>query len=350
MASSDKEIQQLLEKAKSYKTAGIENNDMPSYKKALECYDKIIQSIPNHPYYYERRAFVRYGLACMSGSTGIWHLYYLDGAINDISKAIELDPDRGEHYRLRGLYCFMKLSEQRIMNEQLSRRIIEDYHTSISKNPTQPQVWLHLLSLNLILQDYEEAISIYGQCKPHTSSKENQLCRAWLGCIVFILAGDPVEEEDVEPLHNQEIRFGDIALIQLIISPLKRLLEKEKNEESRKKVNEINKSLFSHIDDWFRRGVLLERFGCFEEALEAYEKAIEVNPNDAMLWNNKSWILQILRRHKEAIMAHNKAIEIDYANKNCTFVGKLGRKVGFLVMLKLIAGKKTVDTWRSQHI
>lgn len=314
MALSDQEIKALLEKAKSYEDSADEagakgSGSLQYFEQALSCYNKIIESIPNNHYYYERRSNVKYVLAGKSSLTSSSGGSYLESAIDDISKAIELEPDRGKHYRLRGYYCFAKLSNQRIVDEQLSKRSIEDYQTCISKDPTQPRVWLNLLGLNLSLRNYDEAISVYGQCKSYISDKEDQLIRAWLGCIVFIMAGDSVEEEDIKPLYNQEIRLNRVTLIGFTIPTLKRLLEKERNEECRKKVNELNELLFSHIDDWLRRGFLLRELGCYEEALKAYDKAIELNPNNALAWNNKAGVLSVLNRHEEAIKVYDKAIE-----------------------------------------
>lgn len=49
----------------------------------------------------------------------------------------------------------------------------------------------------------------------------------------------------------------------------------------------------------------------FERAIEAYNKAIEIDPADAVLWNNKGTTLQELKRYKEAITAYDQAIAVD---------------------------------------
>lgn len=316
MPLSDKEVKELLERAESYLESATKANikgsdDLPYLKEALMGYGKIIESVPSHPYYYLQRSDVEYRLALRLGSDSIGRSY-LDSAIDDISKAIELEPDNGVHYGSRGLYSFEKLSKQEVMDEQLSKRITEDYHTCLSKNSTHPQGWLCLLSINLILGNYDEAISIYGQCKPYINDKENQLIRAWLGCITFILAGDSVEE-DIKPLYNQEIRLNSatVTLIQLSLPFLKKLLENQKNEENSKKINEINELIFSHINNTLTRAHLLSQLGRFEEALDAYEKALELEPDYVLTWNNKGTALMNLNRYEEALMAFNKAIEVD---------------------------------------
>lgn len=39
--------------------------------------------------------------------------------------------------------------------------------------------------------------------------------------------------------------------------------------------------------EWFDKGMDLTDVGMYEEALEAYDRALELNPNDAIAWNNK---------------------------------------------------------------
>jgi len=346
MPLSDQEIEALLKKAKSYEDSAA---GADALEQALSCYNKIIENIPNHPYYYEQRSGVKYRL---SGLVDADDMSYIESAIDDISKAIELDPDEGAYYGSRGFCYFEKLSHQAAIDERLSKRIAEDYRTCIKKNPTEPLVWLHLLSLNLILQNYDEAISIYGQCKPYISDKEHQLIRAWFGCIVFILAGDLVEEEDLEPLYNQESRLngvtlinltGLVTLINLTMTFLKRLLEKEKNEERHKKVNELNELLFSHIDDWSIRGDLLKGFGCFDEANRAYEKAIEFNPNNALAHNNLGTDYYSKGMYDEAILAYKKAVAINpncanaHYNLGTAYDGKGMYDAGILAYKKAIA-------------
>jgi tetratricopeptide (TPR) repeat protein len=52
----------------------------------------------------------------------------------------------------------------------------------------------------------------------------------------------------------------------------------------------------------------------YQEALVATEKAITLDPTDAMGWNNKAVILYEFRRPKEALAAAEKAITLDSTN------------------------------------
>jgi tetratricopeptide (TPR) repeat protein len=62
---------------------------------------------------------------------------------------------------------------------------------------------------------------------------------------------------------------------------------------------------------WTNRGKVLRNLGRYNEALEALDKAIELNPNDALAWNNRGAALHNLGRYDETLEAYDKAIELN---------------------------------------
>ncbi|TSA17525.1 MAG: tetratricopeptide repeat protein [Nitrosopumilales archaeon] len=69
-------------------------------------------------------------------------------------------------------------------------------------------------------------------------------------------------------------------------------------------------------NSWYSIGNERAKEGDTEEALIAYDKALELDPNHVSAWNNKGITLSRLKRFEEAIMCYDKAIEIEpqYAN------------------------------------
>ncbi len=63
-------------------------------------------------------------------------------------------------------------------------------------------------------------------------------------------------------------------------------------------------------EDYIMRGDDFYYRGTYELALKAYEKAIELKPDHADAWNNKSRALGGLGRHDESLKASEKAIEL----------------------------------------
>ncbi|NQU98909.1 tetratricopeptide repeat protein, partial [Candidatus Woesearchaeota archaeon] len=55
----------------------------------------------------------------------------------------------------------------------------------------------------------------------------------------------------------------------------------------------------------------LYKQGKLEEAIEAYDKAIKLDPKNDYAWNNKGVTLRKQGKLEEAIEAYNKAIKIN---------------------------------------
>ena len=56
----------------------------------------------------------------------------------------------------------------------------------------------------------------------------------------------------------------------------------------------------------------------YEDALNSFERAISLNQNDPDLWNLKGIALRSLGRYNEAVECFNKSLEIDPRDKNAS--------------------------------
>ena len=66
-----------------------------------------------------------------------------------------------------------------------------------------------------------------------------------------------------------------------------------------------------HAGAWNSKGVALSGLGRFEEALESFNMALELDPKNAKAWINKAFALEELGRPKEALAAINIALELN---------------------------------------
>ena len=64
-------------------------------------------------------------------------------------------------------------------------------------------------------------------------------------------------------------------------------------------------------EEWVGKGVALSKLGKHEEALNAYNKAVEINPQYAKAWYNKGDALYVLNRYEETLEAYEKAVKLD---------------------------------------
>ena len=137
--------------------------------------------------------------------------------------------------------------------------------------------------------------------------------------------------QEVETIY-QEVEWGDLmeeALAQIAISG-------EDGEKVTQLVYKMNQSKWiqNNIDASFyliTEGNILNKLNRKEEALNSYDKAIELNPSDATAYYNRGNVLNDLNRKEEALNSYDKAIELNpsdataYSNRGIT-LRQLNRK------------------------
>jgi len=72
------------------------------------------------------------------------------------------------------------------------------------------------------------------------------------------------------------------------------------------------------IDELIKIGKKQLEDGQYDDALNLFQKAILLNRNDPDLWNLKGIALRSLGRYNEAIECFNKSLEIDPRDKNAS--------------------------------
>nr|ACF09732.1 hypothetical protein [uncultured marine crenarchaeote KM3-86-C1] len=72
------------------------------------------------------------------------------------------------------------------------------------------------------------------------------------------------------------------------------------------------------IDELVKIGKKQLEDGQYDDALNLFQKAISLNRNDPDLWNLKGIALRSLGRYNEAIECFNKSLEIDPRDKNAS--------------------------------
>jgi len=64
--------------------------------------------------------------------------------------------------------------------------------------------------------------------------------------------------------------------------------------------------------EWYDKGVAFGNLGKLQEAIDCYDRALEIDPRYAKALHNKAVALNKLGRHNEAVECLDKAKEIDH--------------------------------------
>jgi tetratricopeptide (TPR) repeat protein len=96
-------------------------------------------------------------------------------------------------------------------------------------------------------------------------------------------------------------------------------------------------------DYWIQTGKSFGDNGKWNESLDASEKAIAIEPNDEIAWNNKAWALVHLKRYQESLDAAEKALSI-----KPNYINAWGNQVDALIGLQrygdaLIVSEKIIS-------
>ena len=62
---------------------------------------------------------------------------------------------------------------------------------------------------------------------------------------------------------------------------------------------------------WFNQGIVLGKVGRYEESLAAHNKTVELKPKRYIAWNNQGVALGYVGRYEEAIISYDKALQIN---------------------------------------
>ncbi|MBD2357481.1 tetratricopeptide repeat protein [Tolypothrix sp. FACHB-123] len=66
-----------------------------------------------------------------------------------------------------------------------------------------------------------------------------------------------------------------------------------------------------YAEGWYGRGNTLSALKQYQEALIAYDKAIQIEPDYLEAWSSRGFILGKLQRHQEAIASFDKALQLE---------------------------------------
>ena len=169
------------------------------YDQVLTCLDELIGLEPENAPACHKRAFAHQMLDMPEKS------------IADMSMAIQHDPDEASYHWARGALITYVTSIDSQISDETRRRQLElaewDYRRSLSLDPSCPQVWLDLMELSITNDEHDNAVALYGSCRPYIQKRKHLLIRSWLGCIAIVFCSETPCREDDAPLRDHRIRL-----------------------------------------------------------------------------------------------------------------------------------------------
>ena len=211
---------------------------------------------------------------------------------------------------------------------------IETYHPFLCKEFLQMAMERKELSIGIVKIYFEE----------YLKNMENFVNLFRVGTIIGIeknldLMSISVEflEKAVKVSKKGKEKAEALNNLGNALSAWAELIEGKEPEEARKKYEKAigcyDKALEINPNDaeaWNNKGYVLDELGRYEEAIECYDKALDINQNFAEAWNNIGVVLCSLGKYEEAIECYDKALKINPNNAKAwnnkgNALNKLGR-------------------------
>lgn len=163
--------------------------DLGQLERALEKCNEAINVDPSFARGYSKRGHIHRVIGYSPESAQ----RHIDLAIEDYSKAIEMEPANAELYMSRGA-CYAQKGDL--------EKSIPDYGKSLELNPANTFAALGKLEAEICQRRYNDAMGTYGAWRRDATSPKDQVIGASLICIALALEGKPYEEY-IGPLYDR---------------------------------------------------------------------------------------------------------------------------------------------------
>jgi tetratricopeptide (TPR) repeat protein len=251
---------------------GLDLSKNGSYEEAFQAYDKAIQIDPQNADAWVSKGHISSFLDKTDDARRKYEI-----ALGIINQTLEENPQDANAWIEKGVVLSCLGRDAEAINAR--ENALEIYNGTLQKNPDDANAW-ETKALTLAgMGRWEEAIKAYDEVIELSPAKAPG---AWMDKAMCYSEGLGMINESIDAwvMAAELIPINDIE----------------------------NRSTI-----WSGMAKSLSDAGRYEEALQAYEKAIELNPKDAHGWPNwsgKAYALYVLGRYNESIEACDTAIEM----------------------------------------
>lgn len=280
-----------------------------NYKQALNCYDKAVETDPTHDLAWKNRAKVLGG-----------KFQRYEDAIYSYQQVLKINPNDTESWWLLGN------DWEKIGNFE---KALESYHIALKINENQWHIWLICGDLLSKMNRFEEALNSYHNVlkfKPNKSKNQEAidlLKNHFQKHIIWFKCGEILSK----------LEYYEDSL-----SSYKKALEISKNFQDKDIQIEIlmccaaeSLKLQSYIDAisyfdqclelkpnnnqigkiWFYKGQIFLQLKMYENVIYCYDQALIYQKDNIEIYNNKAYALERLGYYIEAINSYQEALQIN---------------------------------------
>lgn len=286
----------------SYFSRGSVLCNLGRYSEAINDLTKAVHLNPNKAIYYEYRGY------CLVNTN------HYSEAIDDYTSAIQLNQNNASYYNNRA-FCLSSINHY--------SEAIDDYTRAIGLDPHQAEYYDGKAFCLSSINQYPEAIDAYTQAislDPHQA----EYYSARGGCFYDISSysraiDDYTQAINLAPPHAEyySARGGCFYNLNCYSEA----------------IDDFTKALSLNPDEasyYYRRGYCYFCLGCYSEAIEDYTEAITIDPIDAKVYVLRGCCFGSLDEHSKAVDDFTKAFTLDSNIANRYPVAYSGR--GFSLM------------------
>ena len=306
---------------------------LKDFKKAIKYADKILDLQPNNVY------------AMINKAQSLGNLNRYKEALEEVEQALKLDPNNAFAWHNKGVYlsnlgrfseaiqCYDKSIQLNshyapvwynkgytLKKMENYEEAIECYKTALELDPNNEITWNNMGWVHHCLKRYEDSINFYNKALEINP----RLIKAWNNKAQALGHIDGCQEEGLTCI-DKAIKIAEkYKIIEsdpqyfsslydnrgYILNVLQRY---EEALECFDKILELNQD---YASAWHNKGYTLHKLGRLSEAIEIYKKRLELEPSNAYIWNKTGFMLNDLQRYEEALECFDKTLELNpkYAN------------------------------------
>ena len=154
-------------------------------------------------------------------------------------------------------------------------------------------------------------------------------------------------------MNTQFVKVNLIAIASLLLCVLDIRISEASVTIDANRVGVENIAQNNSAQEWVRRGNSHYDSGRHSHALEAYDRALQINPDYEIAWTYRGATLRALRRYEESLASYDRALQIDPSSRRAIYgrgrtLGLLGRHEESLQALVEVNAWEDADsqTWK----